>query len=92
MCPASRPGKLAPYLSTFCCARIPPGSAAYLPNDSLALIGGKGWEPVSNDLAVCSDPARRPMRAQEPMIATVNKMMPLNGQPNRFSFHIETNK
>jgi hypothetical protein len=25
------------------------------------------------------------------MIATVNQMMPLSGQPNRFSFHIETN-
>jgi hypothetical protein len=25
------------------------------------------------------------------MMATVNQMMPLSGQPNRFSFHIETN-
>ena len=31
------------------------------------------------------------MTAQEPMIATVNQMMPLSGQPKRFSFHIETN-
>jgi hypothetical protein len=26
------------------------------------------------------------------MMATVNQMMPLSGQPNRFSFHIETNE
>ena len=25
-------------------------------------------------------------------MATVNQMMPLSGQPNRFSFHIETNE
>ncbi len=31
------------------------------------------------------------MTAQEPMIATVNQMMPLSGQPKRFSFHMETN-
>ena len=29
---------------------------------------------------------------QEPMMATVNQMTPLSGQPNRFSFHIETNE
>ncbi len=29
---------------------------------------------------------------QEPMMATVNQMMPLSGQPKRFSFHIETRK
>ena len=31
------------------------------------------------------------MRAQEPAIAMVNQMMPLSGQPNRFSFHMESN-
>jgi hypothetical protein len=31
------------------------------------------------------------MTAQEPMMATVKQMMPLSGQPNRFSFHMETN-
>jgi hypothetical protein len=31
------------------------------------------------------------MTTQEPTIATVNPMMPLRGQPNRFSFHIEIN-
>jgi hypothetical protein len=31
------------------------------------------------------------MTAQEPAIAMVNQMIPLSGQPNRFSFHIETN-
>jgi hypothetical protein len=31
------------------------------------------------------------MTAQEQMMATVNQMMLLSGQPNRFSFHIETN-
>ena len=31
------------------------------------------------------------MTAQEPMIATVNQMMPLSGQPNRFSLHMESN-
>jgi hypothetical protein len=31
------------------------------------------------------------MIAQEPIMATVNQMMPLSGQPKRFSFHIETN-
>ena len=31
------------------------------------------------------------MTAQEPAMATVNQMMPLSGQPNRFSFHIEIN-
>jgi hypothetical protein len=30
------------------------------------------------------------MTAQEPMTATMNQMMPLSGQPNRFSFHMET--
>ena len=29
------------------------------------------------------------MTAQEPAMAMVNQMMPLSGQPNRFSFHIE---
>ena len=28
--------------------------------------------------------------AQEPAMATVNQMMPLSGQPKRFSFHMET--
>ena len=32
------------------------------------------------------------MTAQEPAMATVNQMMPRSGQPNRFSFHIETNE
>src|SRR5215467_15448709 len=31
------------------------------------------------------------MIAQEAAMATVNQMMPLSGQPNRFSFHMETN-
>ena len=31
------------------------------------------------------------MTAQEAAMATVNQMMPLSGQPNRFSFHIEIN-
>ena len=32
------------------------------------------------------------MTAQEPAMAKVNQMMPLSGQPNRFSFHMETNE
>ena len=32
------------------------------------------------------------MTAQEPMMATVNQMMPLSGQPKRFSLHMETNE
>ena len=32
------------------------------------------------------------MTAQEPAMAMVNQMMPLYGQPNRFSFHMETNE
>ena len=32
------------------------------------------------------------MMAQEPAMATVNQMMPLSGQPKRFSFHMETNE
>ena len=32
------------------------------------------------------------MTAQEPAMATVNQMMPLSGQPKRFSFHMETNE
>ena len=31
------------------------------------------------------------MTAQDPAMATVNQMMPLSGQPNRFSFHMEIN-
>jgi hypothetical protein len=31
------------------------------------------------------------MTAQEPAMAMVNQMMPLSGQPKRFSFHIEIN-
>jgi hypothetical protein len=31
------------------------------------------------------------MTAQEPAMAMVNQMMPLSGQPKRFSFHMETN-
>jgi hypothetical protein len=31
------------------------------------------------------------MTAQDPAMAT-NQMMPLSGQPNRFSFHIDTNE
>jgi hypothetical protein len=30
------------------------------------------------------------MTAQEPMMTKENQMMPLSGQPKRFSFHIET--
>jgi len=30
------------------------------------------------------------MTAQEPAIGMVNQMIPLSGQPNRFSFHMET--
>jgi len=37
-------------------------------------------------------PARRAMMAQEPAMATVNQMMPLSGQPKRFSFHMEINE
>ena len=29
------------------------------------------------------------MTAQEPAMAMVNQMMPLSGQPKRFSFHME---
>jgi hypothetical protein len=47
-------------------------------------------EIVFNDLDVCSYPRRRPIIAQEPMMATVNQMIPLSGQPKRFSFHTET--
>ena len=32
------------------------------------------------------------MTVQEPAIAKVNRMMPRSGQPNRFSFHMETNE
>ena len=32
------------------------------------------------------------MTVQEAAMATVNQTMPLSGQPNRFSFHTETNK
>ena len=32
------------------------------------------------------------MTAQEPAMAMVNQMMPLSGQPKRFSFHMETNE
>ena len=31
------------------------------------------------------------MTAQETMMAKVNQMIPLSGQPKRFSFHMETN-
>ena len=37
-------------------------------------------------------PARRAITTQEPMMAKLNQMAPLSGQPNRFSFHIETNE
>jgi len=37
-------------------------------------------------------PARRAITAQEPTMAMVNQMMPLSGQPKRFSFHIESNE
>ena len=32
------------------------------------------------------------MTAQEPTMAKVNQMMPLSGQPKRFSFHMEINE
>src|SRR5215467_9843362 len=44
----------------------------------------------SNDFVFCTYPAKRAMTAHEPAIATVNQMMPRSGQPNRFSFHMET--
>jgi hypothetical protein len=46
----------------------------------------------SNDLVFWAYPARRAITVQEPAMATVNQMMPRSGQPNRFSFHIETNE
>jgi hypothetical protein len=46
----------------------------------------------SNDFVFCTYPASRAMTAQEPAIAIVNQMMPRSGQPNRFSFHMETNE
>jgi hypothetical protein len=49
------------------------------------------WETFSNDLAFWRYPVRRAMTAQEPAMATANQIMPLSGQPNRFSFHMETN-
>ena len=44
----------------------------------------------SNDFVFCTYPARRAMMTQKPAMATVNQIMPLSGQPNRFSFHMET--
>src|SRR5262245_64191542 len=44
----------------------------------------------SNDFVFCTYPVSRAMTAQEPAIAIVNQMMPRSGQPNRFSFHMET--
>jgi hypothetical protein len=32
------------------------------------------------------------MTAHEPAVAKVNQMTSLSGQPNRFSFHMETNE
>jgi len=49
-------------------------------------------ETFSTDLAFCTYPAKSAMIAQEAAMATVNQIMPLSGQPKRFSLHMETNE
>src|SRR5262245_64867731 len=48
------------------------------------------WKTFSDDFVCFTYPARMAITAQEPAMATVNQTIPLSGQPNRFSFHMET--